>query len=229
MPQQDTEVILSGKTLARVSHERPTAAAPGRISWSRFGTGIRRKSGLACLLILLVLCGCSVNRYVVAPYDKITLQAAREVNPNPAGRPSPVRVLVFELAGRATFDNLDFDGLYNNADVLLGEDLLSLEARMLQPGEAVEHRIELHPKARFVAVIAAYRDIDRAGWKRVYEVNPNWYHSHDVVIGESQIVLADDKSSEQADALADTAEALGQEVADKAVSEAANKITQSLK
>lgn len=143
--------------------------------------------GFLCLL----LAACSANRYVVTPYDKVHLTAAADVNPDVQGAPSPIAVRVYELTSRATFDNLDFDGAFHNAQVLLSDELRSHADYVVQPGQSVMHRIELDERTEYIAVVAAYRGIDGAKWKLVYPLNSNWYHTHEIRLNANEVVLAE--------------------------------------
>jgi type VI secretion lipoprotein, VC_A0113 family len=139
----------------------------------------------------LALSACAVNRYVVSPYDKLTLNATNDVNPDHHGRASPITVRVYELSSRTTFDNLDFNAAFNNAGTFLSDELLSSAERVLLPGETARHRVNLNRNARYIAVVAAYRDIDRAKWKLVYPVNGDWYYSHTLTFTSDGVVLGE--------------------------------------
>jgi len=150
------------------------------------------------VLVALVLSACAVNRYVVSPYDKLTLKAASDVNPGPQGRAAPITVKVYELSSRNTFDNLDFNAAFSNASVFLSDELLSAGEWVILPGASVGHRIQLKKNAKYIAVVAAYRDIDKAKWKLVYPVNSDWYYSHTITLTGDSVVLGDVESTETA-------------------------------
>lgn len=143
------------------------------------------------MLLTLLSSGCSAVTYVWAAYDKVTIQATQEVNPDKAGRPSPVRVKLYELSTRTVFDNLDFEGAFNKGTTLLGDQLLSQAEYMLQPGESVTHQVDLKEKAAFIAVLAAYRDIDSVRWSRIYEIKDYNHASHTVTLTKNGVVLGE--------------------------------------
>ena len=143
---------------------------------------------ISLVLIGAVLVGCSATRYVDTPTETLTLAATSEVNPNLAGEASPVVVKVYQMSERTTFDTLDFEGAFNNAESLLGNKLKSRKELVLRPGESARHKMELASDAGHIAVVAAYRNIDEAQWKLVYEVNPNWYSSHRVTLTAGGLV-----------------------------------------
>lgn len=145
----------------------------------------------AITLAITVMAGCSVNRYIVTPADEITLAATDRVNPDAEGRASPIVAHILQLADRTTFDNLDFDAAFHSAERLLGEDLVERRETVLQPGQTLEERVELGPGTRFIAVVGAYRNIDAARWKRVYEVAPDWYYDHRITLTRDAVVLGE--------------------------------------
>lgn len=144
---------------------------------------------VAGMTLLALLAGCSATRYVATPTEKMTLQATAAVNPDRNGRPSPIEVRIYELASRSAFDALDFDAAWSNAEVVLGDQLLSSSEHVLLPRQAQINRIELSPEAAFIAVVAAYRDINKARWKLVYPVRPNWFNRHTVILTATAVDL----------------------------------------
>ena len=143
---------------------------------------------ISAVLIGALVVGCGATRYVDTPTETVTLAATSEVNPNLEGRASPVVVRIYQLSERTTFDTLDFEGAFRNAESLLGNKLKSSKRLVLRPGESAQHIIELASNASHVAIVAAYRDIDAARWKLVYKVNPNWYSSHRVALTAEGLV-----------------------------------------
>lgn len=147
-----------------------------------------RLSGFVTALLLIA--GCSATRHVATPADRLTLEASATVNPDLNGRASPIEVRIFELSSRTMFDSLDFDTTWNNAEVVLGEQLLSHQLHVLLPRQIQEHRIELAPQAAFIAIVASYRDIDSARWKLIYPVRAHWFSRHHIRLGANAVAVA---------------------------------------
>jgi|GEM_PF-904411 len=142
---------------------------------------------LTTLLTGLVGCG-SVTSRVWTPYDKISMTASKNVNPDGNLRPSPIQVKVFELSSRTTFDNVDFEGLFYQGETLLSDELLSKATFTIQPKETLKHEILLNKQAKFVAILAAYRNIDSARWKHIYKVKPHGHYRHTITLGDNGII-----------------------------------------
>lgn len=124
-------------------------------------------------LLLLVGCGATgVVKDVFTTITKadITLTTSNNVNPDMNGRPSPVRLFIYELKSTTAFNNADFFALYDSSIAALGTELVNREDLELKPGETLEFSREFAADTRFLGIIAAYRNIDTSTWKRVIEI-----------------------------------------------------------
>lgn len=142
----------------------------------------------AIYLLITLLTGCAATNYIVAPYDKLTVIASKDVNPDGSGRPSPIQVKVYQLTSRTTLDNLDFDKLFYRGEDFLSDELLDKKEFILQPKEEIKQEISLVSGVTHIAVLAAYRDIDATRWKHLYKINDTGYYSHKIVITQQGLV-----------------------------------------
>jgi type VI secretion system protein VasD len=133
--------------------------------------------------------GCSVANYVVEPYSKLDFTVVENVNPDITGRASPVVVKLFELSSRTLFDSQDFFALYDDAEKVLGPDLISKNEFEFEPGSTFEYKISLSPGVRHAGILVAYRDIDNASWREVVDVDPTNYKTFEVHIGELAVYV----------------------------------------
>lgn len=102
-----------------------------------------------------------------------TLQAAAKANPDAHNRPSPVVVRLYELKSSAAFDAADFLSLYERDQATLGAEMGAREEFTLRPGESKLWEKTVGTDVRFIGVIAAFRNIERARWKTLIPVKPN--------------------------------------------------------
>jgi type VI secretion system protein VasD len=124
----------------------------------------------AALLALLSACGGPPK----APPTTVagSVAAVTGVNPSVSGRPSPLLLRVYELKTDTVFAAADFVSLYQRDQAELGADLVGREEIMLAPGESRPINRTLAPETRFLAVFAAYRDVEHARWRAVLAVRP---------------------------------------------------------
>ena len=102
-----------------------------------------------------------------APATIINAQvlASDVINPDVEGRPSPIVVRLYELKSLGTFNTIDFFPLYNQEAATLGGDLVYREEFSLIPGGKKLFTRTPAEDTQYLAVIAAFRDIDQATWK----------------------------------------------------------------
>lgn len=124
--------------------------------------------------ILLVLAALGLAACASAPPKPVqtqaTLVASADVNPDSEGRPSPVVVRIYQLQGDAEFNDASFFALFDNDKATLGSSLIMRDERTLFPGQKTPLNLALAPDARFLGVVAAYRDIRSSRWRAVVGV-----------------------------------------------------------
>jgi len=98
---------------------------------------------------------------------KVALAASADVNPDASGKPSPVVVRVYQLKGDAAFAMADFFSLFDDETKVLGPELIGREEYLLTPAERRTVELVVPKTARFVGVIAAFRDIRNSQWRVV--------------------------------------------------------------
>jgi type VI secretion system protein VasD len=96
---------------------------------------------------------------------KLTFAVAADVNPDAQNRPSPVVVRLYQLKDDAAFKDADIFTLFDKEQPTLAAALVSREEYELSPGEHRGVDLMLSHDARFVGVVAAYRDIRNAQWR----------------------------------------------------------------
>ncbi|WAC71426.1 type VI secretion system lipoprotein TssJ [Roseateles sp. SL47] len=122
----------------------------------------------AAAIIALALTACSSTPDPTQVSGSIAATAT--VNPSVSKRPSPVLVRVYELKAANAFNGADFVSLYQRDQAELGADVVAREEMTLQPGEKRPYTKTLGPDTRFIAVFAAYRDLEHARWRAVVPV-----------------------------------------------------------
>ena len=131
-----------------------------RRRFTRVGLGLSGAFALAA-------CGA---KPVAPPKPKVLtvdVLAAANLNPSTSGRPSPVVVRLYELKAPATFESADFLSLFDKDQSLLGADVVVRDEFVLGPGESHAIKRELGADSKFFAVMAAFRDLERAKWRAV--------------------------------------------------------------
>lgn len=120
---------------------------------------------------------------------QISLTVDLNANPDARGRASPVVARLLELKSLAAFQSTDFFSLFDRERDALGSDLVAKEELLLQPGESQQFTRELQPDTRFVAVLAAYRDMERSRWRTSIPVTLNETTPVTISVRERDVVI----------------------------------------
>ena len=100
----------------------------------------------------------------------INVAAVDAVNPDIYGRPSPIVTRVYELSGTDRISKSDIFQLLDHDKEVLGSDLLDRSELILQPGESRTIKMPVKDGAKYLAVVAGYRDVDHADWRSVTQM-----------------------------------------------------------
>ncbi len=120
---------------------------------------------LLCAALLLTTGCLKKKKETVVTAISVDIIATSNLNPDINSRPSPVVVRLYQLKTPGKFEAADFNSLYHNDTATLGSDLVKREEYILRPGELQQYKNEPSDDARFLGVVAAFRNIDSAGWK----------------------------------------------------------------
>lgn len=131
---------------------------------------LTRRSVCAGILItpLALAGGCA--RVAKPTPTKIELQADANVNPNENGDPAPIVVRVYELKDLKSFQNGTFFDFADDDKKLLGADLIGSSEYELTPGQTIDYNRDISSEARYIGVVAAFRDIQSAQWQDSIEL-----------------------------------------------------------
>ena len=131
----------------------------------------RRAFALCAAAFALLAVGCGGGPPPPGNVD-LTITATNDINPDSAGRASPVVLRVYQLAEPTQFQAADFFQLFDKEQATLGADLVAREELVIPPGGTLSVPIALKPNAKRIGIAAAFRDIDKASWRAVIEVPP---------------------------------------------------------
>jgi type VI secretion system protein VasD len=102
----------------------------------------------------------------------LVVEAAADLNPDSSGRASPLVVRVYSLRQMTEFEKADFFALYERDEAVLAAALAKREELILKPGDSLTLPREFSPDVKFVAVLAAYRDVERSTWRASAPIPP---------------------------------------------------------
>lgn len=145
---------------------------------------------IGCAAVLgLALASCQSTKKEETPKGpgtvKVRVSASKGVNPNDAGRASPIAVSVFVLNGTGTFQQADYFQLTDNAAATLGSSLAGSDSVFLRPGESKQITLNTPGEQSNIGIVAGYQDIDAATWRATVAIGHE--DTVDVSVGSSSV------------------------------------------
>ena len=160
-----------------------------------------------CVSVALVIGGCAKMSEAISPttwlpdawlseepaetVTELTLIAADDVNPNFAGVPSPIVVVLYELAEPRAFEGGEFSQLFYDDGSTLGNAIIDRQELHIEPGQIVTESRVLDPKTTHLGIVAGYRTIEGKRWRLTAAVAPGTSQKHVVLIGDRAVSLAE--------------------------------------
>jgi type VI secretion system protein VasD len=125
----------------------------------------------------------------MAPVAEMSFVVGPDVNPDVTGRPSPVIVRTYELKSATLFNSSDFFAMFDRDKEILGGDLVARDEWALTPGTSRQALKNLQRDTRYVGVVAAFRDVDRARWRASTFVYPNQTTRMEIRLDRNEVAI----------------------------------------
>jgi type VI secretion system protein VasD len=117
-------------------------------------------------MVVMIACASSPPK---PARTRLTVAATADTNPDANGRPSPVVVRVYQLKADTAFNAAEFFALFDDEMKVLGPDLIGRNEYTVAPSERRTLEMDVSADAKFVGIIAAYRDIRNAQWRTIVQ------------------------------------------------------------
>jgi len=156
-----------------------------------------RVAAASAVLATLLVAGCAAKP--VLPFIKpepiptvvqLELSADAAVNADRHGRATPIVVRYYLLQNTAAFDSADFFSLFERDDAVLGAAKIVREEATLKPGQTLRTELRPQGEGKFLAVFAAYRDVNTMRWRATAAVPQNKTTAYTVRIGQTGVAIS---------------------------------------
>ncbi|WP_451975629.1 type VI secretion system lipoprotein TssJ [Azospirillum endophyticum] len=154
---------------------------------------------------VLALSACSSAPPPAPPPTTIqmTVVGASALNPDPNERPSPVMLRLYQLGPSDAFANADFFQVIDQDKATLGPTLLDRQELAVPPDSRQTVTIQPKPDVKTLAIAAAFRAYEKAGWRAMLPIEPNKANNFVLTAKDSSITLARQDDGETGEAKAD--------------------------
>jgi type VI secretion system protein VasD len=142
----------------------------------------------AAALAILASCGGQPPKEEKPPpVLRVSLAAETDANRGPGGRALPIVVRLYELKAQGAFNGADFFSLYGREAEALGGELIAREELTLAPGQTSKMQKTLDPQTRYLGILGAFRDIDKAAWRSLVPIPEGKDMNVEVAVGPTAI------------------------------------------
>ncbi|KAA0581177.1 type VI secretion system lipoprotein TssJ [Azospirillum sp. B21] len=139
---------------------------------------------------------------------QLTVVGAKALNPDPNGRPSPVMLRLYQLGPSDAFANADFFQVIDQDKATLGPTLLDRQELAVPPDSRQTVTVQPKPDVKTLAVAAAFRAYEEAGWRAMQPIQPNKANNYVLTATGSTITLVPgDGAADGSDTPADKSDA----------------------
>jgi type VI secretion system protein VasD len=154
-----------------------------------------KKKGLFLVFVLMMLSACGLFSNDGPPPTpeptRVVLQfeAAGDINPNIAGRSSPLVVRIYQLTSYSNFYDAEFISLFAEDDETLGRELVHKQELFLKPNDKRTVYFEAPNDVRTIGILAAFRYFDQGRWRVATSVQKNKTNVVNVFINGTDIQI----------------------------------------
>lgn len=143
---------------------------------------------IAVLCLALFMNACASKE----TYMDLTIRSASNINPDNDNISSPLMLNFYELNSAEQFSKLDYWTLADNGKERLNSDLLSQSKEVIVPNEEQHYKILFNENAKFLGIIANFRNLDKnATWRYVIDLEKNAHNEVDLEIDGNRIKEAE--------------------------------------
>ncbi len=138
----------------------------------------------AALVLAVLLSACASKE----TYMDLTITSAGNINPDNEGISSPLMLNLYELNSAEQFSKLDYWTLADNGKERLNSDLISQSKEVIVPNEKQHYKILFNDNAKFLGIIANFRNLDKnSTWRYVIDLEKNAHNEVDLHIDGNKI------------------------------------------
>lgn len=156
-------------------------------------------SCIATFMALVFVSGCATTARVLNLDTEVVLnlQVWPNINPDEAGRSSPLVIRVFELKDARQFQTEDFIGLFQESKERLGGDLVAeRRLRELAPGLDREEVLKVDPSVRYIGLLAEFVQYENAQARLVFPIEAHRTTEKIIWVNKTSIRFADEEKPE---------------------------------
>jgi type VI secretion system protein VasD len=111
------------------------------------------------------------------------------MNPAPDGSDRPVTVTVLRLRDAGAFNSADMFALLGDPATAVSADLVGMDQLVVPPGGKAAKTVTMEPEAKYVGLLASFRDPGGKVWRQAVPVAPGTALTANVTLGPGGMEL----------------------------------------
>lgn len=133
------------------------------------------------MVMVLLLAACSADHKTTSEprSAELTISAGKNSNPDIHGRAAPVELFIYVMTGEDNFSSSDYFTIAKGNNPDLKADITQRKQIILKPGASRPLTLSIEKEAKYLAVVAAFRNINEAQWSALYTLpqpkKRSWY------------------------------------------------------
>lgn len=101
----------------------------------------------------------------------------KDINPNLLAEPSPIKISILQMTTEVEFNQMNELNLKSEYRESLGGSVLNEMNVIIRPDEHLDFKIPLNAQAKYLGVVAAYREQDKAWKQSFFKQDKKWYQT----------------------------------------------------
>lgn len=142
---------------------------------------------LITVFIIFFMSGC-ISR---PTHIDLEIESAKEINVNENNVSSPLMLVFYELSSADRFVKFTYWDLVDNEGEKLKDDIISQTKHPILPNEFQTYRIVFSEKAKYLGIIAKYREIIEPNWRYIINLEKDSSNDAELKV-EKYSILEDD-------------------------------------
>ena len=136
---------------------------------------------------MLLVSGCASK----PTHIELEITSAKEINVDENNVSSPLMLVFYELSSADKFAKYNYWDIIDNSGEKLQDDIISQTKYPILPNEEQVYKIVFDSKAKFLGIIAKFRDIKESNWRYVINLEQDKSNEAELKIEKYSIVKDD--------------------------------------
>ena len=134
--------------------------------------------------IMFLMIGCASK----PTHIEMKISSVHEINVDEENVSSPLMLVFYELSSADKFAKYNYWDVIDNSGEKLKDDIISQTKYPILPDEKQWYKIAFNSKAKFLGIVAKFRDIKESNWRYIINLEEDTYNYTELKVEKYSIV-----------------------------------------